>query len=49
MLNQKQIGCSNFLCINFNDPQVSKGETSKKTTIHNRGKFTGSTDVGKLY
>ncbi len=35
MLNQKQFGCLKFLSVNFNDTQVCKGETSKKTTIHN--------------
>ncbi len=34
MLNQKQFGCLKFLSVNFNDTQVCKGETSKKTTIH---------------
>ncbi len=31
MLNKKQFGCSKFLSVNFNDTQVCKGETSKKT------------------
>ncbi len=31
MLNQKQFGCLKFLSVNFNDTQVCKGETSKKT------------------
>ncbi len=35
MLDQKQFGCLKFLLVNFNDTQVCKGETSKKTTIHN--------------
>ncbi len=35
MLNQKQFGCLKFLSVNFNDTQVCKGETSRKTTIHN--------------
>ncbi len=35
MLNQKQFGYLKFLSVNFNDTQVCKGETSKKTTIHN--------------
>ncbi len=35
MLNQKQYGCLKCLSVNFNDTQVCKGETSKKTTIHN--------------
>ena len=35
MLNQKQFGCLKFLSVNFNDTQVCKDETSKKTTIHN--------------
>ncbi len=34
MLNQKQFGCLKFLSVNFNDTQVCKGKTSKKTTIH---------------
>ena len=34
MLNQKQFGCLKFLSVNFNDTQVCKGETFKKTTIH---------------
>ena len=34
MLNQKQFGCLKFLAVNFNDTQVCKGETSKKTTIY---------------
>ena len=33
MLNQKQFGCLKFLSVNFNDTQICKGETSKKTTI----------------
>ena len=35
MLNQKQFGCFKFLPVNFNYTQVCKGETPKKTTIHN--------------
>ncbi len=35
MLNQKQFGCLKFSSVNFNDTQVCKGETSKKTTIDN--------------
>ena len=35
MLIQKQFGCLKFLSVNFNDTQVCKGETSKKTTLHN--------------
>ncbi len=35
MLNQKQFGCLKFVSVNFNDTQVCKGETFKKTTIRN--------------
>ena len=35
MLDQKQFGRLKFLSVNFNDTQVCKGKTSKKTTIHN--------------
>ncbi len=30
-----ELCCLKFLSVNFNDTQVCKGETSKKTTIHN--------------
>ena len=46
MLNRKQFGCLKFLSVNFNDTQVCKGETSKKTTIHNLKLDTENTDRG---
>ena len=46
MLNQKQFGCLKFLSLNFNDTQVCKGETSKKTTTHNLKLINDIRDTG---
>ena len=57
MLKYKQFGCLKFLSVNFNDTQVCKGETSKKTTtqlktsrqindIQDTGPDTENTDHG---
>ncbi len=57
MLNQKQFGCLKFLSVNFNDTQICRGETSKKTytqlktsrqinDIRDTGPDTENTDHG---